>query len=458
MAATPKNDFSKGSILGCILSMAVPTMVAQCVQVLYNIVDRMYLGHMMGGSSLALTGVGLTFPIIMLITAFANLYGQGGGPLCSIYRGQGDLSRASRLMNNCFVLEVVTGAGLMAFFYLFMKPILYTFGASDETWPYACAYLQIYLLGTVFNMVALGLNSFVNAQGFGRVGMVTTVAGCAVNLVLDPLFIFGLGLGVRGAALATVLSQFVSAVWVLRFLTGPRALFDLSRPDMKLDPELDKQIVVLGFASFMMSVTNSVTQVACNAVLSAVGGDIYVGVMTVVNSIREVTQMPCTGVTHGSQPVIGYNYGAGQYARTRRCILTMTALTFGISLATWLLILALPAQLMGLFTTDQALISAGVPALHTFFFGYFMMTFQFCGQSTYVALGRSKYAIFFSTLRKLVIVTPLTFILPQVAGLGVMGVFLAEPISNFIGGIACYATMLATAWRDLVRKEKAAAQ
>ena len=458
MAATPKNDFSKGSILGCILSMAIPTMVAQCVQVLYNIVDRMYLGHMMGGSSLALTGVGLTFPIIMLITAFANLYGQGGGPLCSIYRGQGDLSRASRLMNNCFVLEVVTGAGLMAFFYLFMKPILSTFGASDETWPYACAYLQIYLLGTVFNMVALGLNSCVNAQGFGRVGMVTTVAGCAVNLVLDPLFIFGLGLGVRGAALATVISQFVSAVWVLRFLTGPRALFGLSRPDMKLDPELDKKIVVLGFASFMMSVTNSVTQVACNAVLSAVGGDIYVGVMTVVNSIREVTQMPCTGVTDGSQPVIGYNYGAGQYARTRRCILTMTALTFGISLATWLLILALPAQLMGLFTTDQALISAGVPALHTFFFGYFMMTFQFCGQSTYVALGRSKYAIFFSTLRKLVIVTPLTFILPQVAGLGVMGVFLAEPISNFIGGIACYATMLATAWRDLLRREKAAAQ
>ena len=458
MAATPKNDFSKGSILGCILSMAVPTMVAQCVQVLYNIVDRMYLGHMMGGSSLALTGVGLTFPIIMLITAFANLYGQGGGPLCSIYRGQGDLSRASRLMNNCFVLEVVTGAGLMAFFYLFMKPILYTFGASDETWPYACAYLQIYLLGTVFNMVALGLNSFVNAQGFGRVGMVTTVAGCAVNLVLDPIFIFGLGLGVRGAALATVLSQFVSAVWVLRFLTGPRALFGLSRPDMKLDPELDKKIVVLGFASFMMSVTNSVTQVACNAVLSAVGGDIYVGVMTVVNSIREVTQMPCTGVTHGSQPVIGYNYGAGQYARTRRCILTMTALTFGISLATWLLILAVPARLMGLFTTDQALISAGVPALHTFFFGYFMMTFQFCGQSTYVALGRSKYAIFFSTLRKLVIVTPLTFILPHIAGLGVMGVFLAEPISNFIGGVACYATMLATAWRDLLRREKAAAQ
>lgn len=458
MAATPKNDFSKGSILGCILSMAIPTMVAQCVQVLYNIVDRMYLGHMMGGSSLALTGVGLTFPIIMLITAFANLYGQGGGPLCSIYRGQGDLSCASRLMNNCFVLEVVTGAGLMVFFYLFMKPILYTFGASDETWPYACAYLQIYLLGTVFNMVALGLNSFVNAQGFGRVGMVTTVAGCAVNLVLDPLFIFGLGLGVRGAALATVISQFVSAVWVLRFLTGPRALFGLSRPDMKLDPELDKKIVVLGFASFMMSVTNSVTQVACNAVLSAVGGDIYVGVMTVVNSIREVTQMPCTGVTDGSQPVIGYNYGAGQYARTRRCILTMTALTFGISLATWLLILALPAQLMGLFTTDQALISAGVPALHTFFFGYFMMTFQFCGQSTYVALGRSKYAIFFSTLRKLVIVTPLTFILPHIAGLGVMGVFLAEPISNFIGGVACYATMLATAWRDLLRREKAAAQ
>lgn len=454
MASQTKNDFSKGSIIGCIMSMAIPTTVAQCVQVLYNIVDRMYLGHMMGGSSLALTGVGLTFPIIMLITAFANLYGQGGGPLCSIYRGQGDLNTARRIMNNCFVLEIVTGAALMAFFYIFMKPILYTFGASDETWPYACAYLQIYLLGTIFNMLSLGLNSFINAQGFGKVGMVTTVAGCIINLILDPIFIFALNMGVRGAALATIISQMVSAAWVLRFLTGPKALFKLSRPDMKLDPALDRRVAVLGTASFMFSVTNSVTQVACNAVLSTVGGDIYVGVMTVVNSIREFTQLSCHGITHGSQPVIGYNYGAKEYSRTRRCIMTMTGLTFVIAMVTWLIIVAFPGQLMRIFTTDEALVQAGIPALKLFFFGYFMMTFQYCGQSTFVAMGRSKYAIFFSTLRKLIIVTPLTFILPHVGGLGVMGVFLAEPISNFIGGVACYSTMMATAWRDLVKKEK----
>lgn len=441
--------------MGNILSMAIPTMVAQCVQVLYNIVDRMYLGHMMGGSSLALTGVGLTFPIIMIITAFINLYGQGGGPLCSIYRGQGDIATARKIMNNCFVLLVVTAGVLMAFFYVFMKPILYTFGASDETWPYASAYLQIYLLGTVFNMISLGMNSFINAQGFGKVGMVTTVVGCVINLALDPIFIFALGMGVRGAALATVLSQMASALWVLRFLTGPKSLFGLARPDMKLDAAMDKKIVVLGLAGFMMAVTNSVTQIACNAVLSMVGGDIYVGVMTVVNSIREVTQMPCTGITHGSQPVIGYNYGAREYNRTRRCILTMTWTTLAISVATWVMIITIPGSLMSIFTTDKALIEAGIPALKTFFFGYFMMTFQFCGQSTFVALGRSKSAIFFSTLRKLIIVTPLTFILPHVAGLGVMGVFMAEPISNFIGGIACYTTMMATAWRDLVKKEKA---
>ena len=450
-----KNDFSQGSIMKSVLSMAVPTVVAQCVQVLYNMVDRIYLGRLPGVGDLALTGVGLTFPIIMLITAFTNLYGQGGAPLCSIRRGAGDLGTARRIMNNCLFLEVVTGAVLMAIFYLFMKPILFLFGASENTWPYACAYLQIYLLGTILNMVSLGMNSFVNAQGFGKVGMMTTVIGGALNLILDPVFIFGFGMGVRGAALATILSQGVSCLWVLRFLSGPKAIFGLHKADVfAIDWALMRKVVVLGFASFLMSVTNSVTQIVCNATLNQVGGDLYVGVMTVVNSVRECTQLPTSGFAHGSQPVIGFNYGAQKYRRTRKCIWEVTWVTLGISVATWLVIVLFPRQLMCIFTDHQNLIDAGVPALKLFFYGYFFMAFQFVGQSAFVSLGRSKYAIFFSTLRKIIIVTPLTILLPHVAGLGVMGVFLAEPISNLIGGLACYGTMLATVWRDLKKMEK----
>ncbi len=450
-----KNDFSQGSIMKSVLSMAVPTVVAQCVQVLYNMVDRIYLGRLPEVGSLALTGVGLTFPIIMLITAFTNLYGQGGAPLCSIRRGAGDLDTARRIMNNCLLMEVLTGAVLMAVFYVFMKPILFTFGASETTWPYAQAYLQIYLLGTIFNMVSLGMNSFVNAQGFGRVGMMTTVIGGILNLVLDPVFIFALKMGVRGAALATVISQTVSCLWVLSFLHSPSAIFGLNKYDIfHIDWPQMRQIVMLGFASFMMSVTNSVTQIVCNATLNQVGGDLYVGVMTVVNSVRECTQLPCTGFTHGSQPVIGYNYGAKKYRRTRRCIWEVTWVTLGIAVVTWLAIVTFPRQLMMIFTDNQSLVEAGIPALKLFFYGYFLMAFQFVAQSSFVSLGRSKYAIFFSTLRKLIIVTPLTIWLPHVAGLGVMGVFLAEPISNLIGGAASYGTMLATVWRDLKKLEK----
>lgn len=450
-----QNDFSQGSIMQNVLSMALPTVVAQCVQVMYNMVDRIYIGRLPSIGRLALTGVGLTFPIIMLITAFTNLYGQGGAPLCSIRRGAGDLGTARRIMNNCLLMEILTGAVLMAVFYIFMKPILFAFGASETTWPYAKEYLEIYLLGTIINMIALGMNSFINAQGFGRMGMMTTIIGAVLNLVLDPLFIFVFGMGVRGAAIATVISQTVSCVWVLRFLTGPKAIFGLHKQDiLNVDWKLMKDVVTLGFASFLMSVTNSVTQVVCNATLSRVGGDLYVGVMTVVNSVRECTQLPTTGFTHGSQPVIGYNYGAKKYRRTRRCIWEVSWVTLGISVVTWLLIVAFPRQLMSIFTDNENLINAGVPALKLFFFGYFFMAFQFAAQAIYVSLGRSKYAVFFSILRKLIIVTPLTILLPNMAGLGVMGVFMAEPISNLIGGLACYGTMLATVWRDLKKLEK----
>ena len=282
-----QNDFTQGSISSNIMRLAFPMMAAQLINVLYSVVDRVYIGHLPDASTLALTGLGLTFPIIMIITAFANLFGMGGAPLCSIARGKGDDRRAERIMGNSFAMLLITGVLLMIVCLIFKRPILYAFGASDQTFPYADDYVEIYLCGSLFVMIGLGMNSFINSQGFAKIGMMTVALGAVVNILLDPVFIFIFGLGVRGAALATVLSQLLSALWVLRFLTGKKAIYRLSLKSMKLDFSLIGEISGLGLSGFIMSVTNSAVQIVCNASLQFYGGDIYVGVMTVLNSIRE---------------------------------------------------------------------------------------------------------------------------------------------------------------------------
>ncbi|OUN20678.1 MATE family efflux transporter [Flavonifractor sp. An82] len=429
--------------------MAVPMTVAQLINILYNVVDRMYLGRLPG--HLALTGLGLCLPIISIVMGFANLCGMGGAPLCSICRGRGEDEEAEQIMGNSFALLLLLGASLTVLCLIFRRPILYLFGASDVTFPYANDYLTIYILGTLFVMISLGMNPFINAQGFSRMGMITVAVGAAVNIVLDPIFIFLLGMGVRGAALATVISQACSAVWVLKFLTGRRALLKLRLSALRLRAGRVKRILSLGTSGFVMSMTNSLAQVLCNASLETYGGDLYVGVMTVINSIREIITMPVQGITNGCQPVLGYNYGAGQYERVRQGIRFTTVLTVGYSMAAWAVVMLLPGPLIRIFNDEADLIAAGIPAFRIYFATFFFMAFQFIGQSTFVGLGRSRSAVFFSLLRKAFIVAPLTLILPLV-GFGADGVFLAEPISNVLGGLACILTMYFTVYRRLGRE------
>ena len=448
------SDFSKGSVAGNILRLALPMTVAQLINVLYSVVDRMYIGRLPDAAGNALTGLGLTFPILSMVTAFANLFGMGGSPLFSMERGRGNTDKAKEILGNTFALLVGTGVVLTVVLLLIKKPLLYAFGASDTTYPYADGYLTIYLCGSIFVMISLGLNPFINAQGFGRKGMMTVLIGAVTNIVLDPLFIFVFDMGVRGAALATIISQFFSALWAFSFLRGKKAILRLEWPYVKLRLKLVWQIVSLGFSSFVMAITNSIVQVACNSTLQAFGGDLYVGVMTIINSVREVVSTPINGMTSAGQPVIGFNYGAQEYKRVRTGIQFITVVCVVYTTLVWLLLFLFPRFFIGLFSGEEALREAAVPAMHIYFFGFFMMSLQMAGQSAAVALGRSKQAVFFSLFRKVIIVTPLTLLLPHLFGLGVNGVFLAEPISNFIGGGACYITMLLTIWREMVRKER----
>lgn len=442
MGAEQKKDFSQGSVWRNILSISVPMILAQLINLLYNVVDRIYIGHIPEADALAMTGVGLTLPIVTIIGAFANLYGMGGGPLFSMARGAGEPKRASAIMGNAFTMLVINGIILAILCYLFRRPVLYLFGASDVTYPYADAYLTIYLLGTLFVMISQGMNYFINAQGFGVIGMLTVSIGAVLNLLLDPLFIFVLGLGVQGAAAATVIAQGVSAAWALLFLLGRHPVIPLTKEGMKVKWHIVSQTVSLGMSGFVMSITNGIVQIMGNAMLQRWGGDLYVGVMTVINSVREVMTLPLQGMTRGAQPVISFNYGAGRYDRVKSAIRFITVSCIIISLAAWGLLFFFPRFFLQLFNDDAALIEAGIPAMRLYFAGIFMMALQFAGQATFTALGCAKQAVFFSMFRKVVIVTPLTALLPYVWGLGTDGVFLAEPVSNFVGGIACYATML----------------
>ena len=436
-----ERDFSQGSMVRNILAMAVPVTIAQAVQLMYNLVDRVYLGHISEGAGQALTGVGLVFPIVSIISAFTLLYSGGGAPLMSIARGAGERERASKLENVSFLLLILTGILLMVIFYIFMKPILYSFGASDSTYPTAAAYLRIYLTGTLFVMISSGMNLFINAQGFGTTGMITVCIGAILNIILDPIFIFVLHIGVRGAAIATVISQFASCLWVLCFLNGKKVPFPLKTKDMKPeDGKMIASIVGLGASGFIMCVTNSLSQIACNATLAKWGGDVYVGAMTILNSVREIFNLAANGVTEGAKPVLGFNFGAGEYRRVKKGIQVTCTMVLGYMIIAWSLVHFFPEFFVGLFTSEELLAEVAVPALKVFFAGFFMMGFMFCGQSTFVGLGFPKQAIFFSLLRKVVIVVPLTVILPYF--MGVNGVFLAEPISNYIGGITSFTTML----------------
>lgn len=456
LSSHPGSDFSVGPVWQRILSQAIPLTIAEIVQLLYNIVDRIYLGHLSATDSLALTGVGLAFPIVSIVSAFTSLYGQGGAPLFAIARGMKHEEQASRIENMVFVLLAGTSVALMAAVYIFMRPLMFLFGAGEASWPYAAAYLRVYLLGTPFVMLAAGMNGFINAQGFPRVGMGTVLVGAALNLALDPLFIFVFKMGITGAAWATIISQAVSCAWVLRFLTGTKALLPLRRDHMKVDPSLLGRVLALGIVGFIMKATNALVQAVCNSTLQAWGGELYVGVMTVVNSVREILMLPVSGVSGGAQPVLSYNYGAQKPERVRRGIAFMTWVCVAYTLVMWLTVLILPGMFVRIFSNDPAVVEAGSAALRIYFFGFFFQAFQLCGQTVFQGLGDAPHAVFFSLLRKVVIVTPLSLLLPTL-GFGVNGVFMAEPVSNAVGGLACYITMLLTVYRKRLAQPEASA-
>lgn len=443
-------DFSKGSVTQNIIRVAAPMLVAQILNLMYNIVDRIYIGRIPGEGLLALGGVGLCFPFISLITAFTNLYGAGGAPLCSIERGRGNQEEAGEIMNTSFYLLVITGVILTVLGSIFCRPVLILFGASEASLPYAMPYMRIYLMGTVFAMVALGMNPFINSQGFANVGMTTIFLGAVTNIVLDPIFIFVFHLGVRGAALATICSQILSAVFVVRFLTGKRAELRIS---LKRKPSFGKRrvldIVGLGSASFVMQCTNSLVQIACNRMLGAFGGDVYISTMTIINSVRQILDTPVLAIADGASPILSYNYGAKRYDNVKKAIrfITLSALVY--TGATWVLILLFPEMFIGIFNNDDSLLTVAVPALHIYFFAFIFQALQYSGQTVFKSLNKKKQAIFFSLLRKVVIVVPLTFLLPYVGNLGANGVFVAEPVSNFLGGSACFLAMMLTVMPEL---------
>ena len=444
----PKNDFSVGSVKKLILSQAIPLTAAQVVHLLYNIVDRIYISRLKDVGDMALTGLGITFPVIVLIAAFTALFGSGGATLFSLARGRGDTDEAERIIGTVFTLLISSSVILFTVCYAFRRPILFLFGASEQSFFYANEYLELYLLGTPFSMLATGMNGYINAQGFPRVGMLTTILGALINVILDPIFIFVFDLGVRGAAIATVISQAVSAIWVFAFLTGKRAILRLRRDRLGVSPALLKPLLSLGLPGFVMQGTNSLVQIVCNNQLQHYGGDLYVGIMTVVNSVREMLFVPMLGISRGAQPIMGFNYGAKKHDRVKEGIRFTTFLGVTYLLAAWVIVMLIPEFLMDVFTDKPQTIAAGAEMLNIYFFGFFFMAFQSVGQTAFQALGKARQAIFFSLFRKVFIVTTLTLILPA-AGFGVRGVFLAEPISNLVGGLAAYITMWFMVYRKL---------
>lgn len=440
-------DFSKGSMLSNIIRLAVPMTLAQLINILYNIIDRIYIGRWGENASDALTGLGICLPVITAVMAFAGLISSGGAPLFSIARGKGDEEETEKLLGNSFALLLIIGIALTVIIYITQRPVLMLLGASEATLPYAQSYLSVYSMGTVFVMLSLGLNSFINAQGFGKTGMATVLIGAILNIILDPIFIFTLDMGITGAALATVISQLVAALWTLAFLLGNRTAVKIRLRAMRLELKRVLRIFSLGTSGFIMAATNSAVSMVCNKMLSIHGGDTYVAIMTIINSVREIISMPVMGITNSTQPVIGFNYGAGLMERVKEGIRKSAVILIAYTALMWIVVIVFAREFMGLFTADTAIIEAGIRPMHIYYFGFVFMALQFCGQSSFVGLGYAKQSVFFSIFRKVIIVIPLSVILPMF--MGVEGVFLAEPISNIIGGSASFFTMYFTVYRRL---------
>lgn len=435
-----KQDMGTGSVPKLLLQLMIPAVVAQVVNLLYNIVDRIYIGHIPGIGAAALTGVGLFAPILMLLNAFAMVIGAGGAPRTAIALGQGKKETAEKIVNASFCMLLIFSVVLTVFFYAASPTLLRWFGASNITLPYALDYSRIYILGSVFVLVVLGMNPFITTQGFAKISMLTTMIGAVINIVLDPVFIFVFGLGVRGAAIATVLSQAVGAVWILRFLTGKKTVLRLRKELIRPDMAVIRPVIALGISSFVMLSTESLLSISFNSSLARYGGDLAVGAMTVITSASQLTLMPLQGICQGGQPVISFNYGAGNKERVKQAFRFELALCAGYTTIFWAFMLLLPRAVAGIFTADAELIGYTAWAMRIYMAGIFAMGFQVACQQTFMALGQAKVSLLLACLRKIILLIPLIFILPHLLPDPVFAVFLAEPVSDICAALVTVIT------------------
>ena len=455
--AAPKQDMGTGSVKKLMVQMAVPALVGQVVNLLYNIVDRIYIGHIPEIGGLALTGVGLFTPILMLITAFSMLAGAGGAPRAAIAMGQGDKEKAEKIMANCFTVLLILAVLLTTVFYFTCPTLLRWFGASDATLPYAVEYGRIYVLGSVFVLITMGMNTFITTQGFAKISMLTTVIGAGINIVLDPILIFGLNMGVKGAAIATVASQAVSAVWILKFLTGKKTILKLQPKNMKLVGSIILPCLGLGISSFVMVSTESILSISFTSSLSRYGGDVAVGAMTVLTSINQLITMPLSGVCQGGQPLISYNYGAKKFDRVKEAFFCQFGVCVAYTTVFWLLIMLMPNFFAAIFTSDMALVDYTAWALRVFLACGFSVGFQISCQQAFMALGQAKISLVMALLRKVFLLIPLIFILPNFFADKAFAVFLAEPVSDFIAA-AVTTFMFFRFFLKMLKEGKAAQQ
>ena len=430
--AKRENDLGRDPIGRLLLRLAIPTVTAQLVNALYNIVDRIYIGHIPGEGDLALTGLGVCFPVIMFVSAISALVGMGGGSRAVVRMGEGRLDQANAILGSCSALLVLLGAAAAVFFLAVQEPMLYLFGATEETIGYAMDYLTIYLLGSVFVELSLGLNYFITAQGFSTMGMATVLIGAVVNIVLDPVFIFGFHMGVRGAALATITAQGVSALWVVAFLVGKRTRLRIQRRYLRPSWRVMAPVLALGVSPFIMNATESLINIAFNASLKAYGGNPAVGAMTICSSVMQVFFLLLQGLAQGAQPIIGFNYGAGNLDRVKRAFRLLFASALAFSTAAWALLELFPGLFVALFNDKPELVEVAVWSLRAYAGGLFMLGVQNACQQTFLALGQSRISLFLALLRKIILLIPLILILPRFLENQVLAVFLAEPAADIL--------------------------
>lgn len=425
-------NLGEGSIPSLLAKLAIPAVVAQVVNLLYNIVDRIYIGHIPEIGASALTGVGLFTPILMLINAFAMLAGSGGAPRAAIYMGKKDNNTAEKIVGNCFSFLMICAVFLTAVFYITAPKLLVLFGASSVTLSYAVSYARIYVLGSVFVLIVLGMNLFITTQGFAKISMLTTVIGAVINIILDPVFIFVLGMGVSGAALATVISQAVGAVWILRFLTGDKTILKLKMCNLRLKADIIGPCLALGISSFVMMSTESILSISFTSSLSKFGGDVAVGAMTIIISTSQLILMPVQGICQGGQPIISFNYGANKNDRVKKAFFTQFKVCIIFTCVCWIIMMLFPQIFAGMFTSDAELVKYTAWALRIYMAGIFSIGFQISCQQSFMALGQAKVSLILACLRKLILLIPLIFILPLILPDKVFAVFLAEPVSDII--------------------------